>query len=128
MKKEPIPIRRPQRRSNLLPQPPSLAKQPSLQPDPKCHLRTPRATALRSQALSTHLATSLPASGKVPPAHGEAGGPRGLPHWRRSPTGAAHSLPSVRHEARICVLFCYRSIPGCVSLDCNINIVQLQTP
>lgn len=62
MKKEPIPIRRPQRRSNLLPQPPSLAQQPSLQPDPKCHLCAPQATALRSQALSPHLDT-----GKVPP-------------------------------------------------------------
>lgn len=51
MKKEPIPTRRPQRTSNFLPQPPSLAKQLSLQPDPKRHLQRPRATtALHSQA------------------------------------------------------------------------------
>lgn len=62
MKIEPIPIRRPQRRSNLLPQPPSLAQQPSLQPDPKCHLRAPQDTTFLSQALSPHLDT-----GKVPP-------------------------------------------------------------
>lgn len=110
------------RRSYDLLELPKLSKQPSLQLDPEGHPHLSPATALHSHAASTYLITS------ASPAQSKAGGPPGCPCWRRLPRGAAHSLPSMHCEAWVCVLFCYRGIPGCVSLDCNINIVQLQAP
>lgn len=84
--------------------------------DPEGHPQPPPATPQPScQHLPHHLS---------PPAQGKAGGPPGCPCWRRFPR-TAHSFPSMHCEPSVCVLFCYRGIPGSVSLDCNINIVQL---